>query len=102
MILVRLTFQTEWGKAQEVVDEFKSMIDMMRKSMGSNVRIRILTDLSGPFHTVVQEMEVESLAEWERMRAEMFSNPDFQQQQVQDQPPLLSGSTEFYTIEASY
>ncbi len=34
MIIVRYTFQTKWGKAQEVVDEFKGMVEAMQKSMG--------------------------------------------------------------------
>jgi hypothetical protein len=99
MILVRYTFQTKWGKAQEVVDDFKSMAEAMRKAMGgANVHGRVLTDLSGPFHTVVQELEVESLADWEKMRAAMFSTPEFQQEQT-GEPPFESGGAEFYTIE---
>ena len=101
MIIVRYTFQTKWGKAQEVVDEFKGMVEAMQKSMGAKVHGRILTDLSGPFHTVVQELEFESLADWERMRAAMFSNPDFQQEQV-GEPPFESGGAELYTIEATF
>jgi hypothetical protein len=99
MVLVRFVFQTEWGKAQQVVDSFKQNAEMMRQMAGPNVRARILTDLSGPFHTVVQELEVESLAEWERMRAAMFANPEFQQAQASSENPFVSGSTEFYTIE---
>jgi len=102
MILVRIVFQTKWGRAQEVVDEFKQSEAMMRRVTGSNGRVRILTDLSGPFHTVVQEIEVESLAEWERQRAAMFSDPEFQQRQASSDLPFESGRLEFYTIEATF
>jgi predicted transcriptional regulator len=101
MILVRMVFQTEWGKAQQVVDGFKQNVEMMRRIVGPNVRARILTDLSGPFHTVIQEMEVESLAEWERIRAAMFANSEFQQAQANSSSPFVSGRTEFYTIEVN-
>jgi hypothetical protein len=101
MILVRLVFQTRWGKAQQVVDSFKQDTEMARRIVGPNMRSRILTDLSGPFHTVVQEIEVESLAEWERMRAAMFSNPEFQRSQAGTEALIESGRTEFYTIEAT-
>lgn len=101
MILVRLVFQSKWGKAQQVVDEFKQNAEMMRRMINPTGRARILTDLSGPFHTVVQEIEVESLAEWERLRAAMFSNPEFQQMQAGSEPPFESGRAEFYTIEAT-
>jgi len=102
MIVVRFVFQTKWGKAQDVVDELKQNADSMRNFVGADVRVRILTDLSGPFHTVVQELEVESLAEWERLRQAMFSNPDFQNRQASENMPFESGHTEFYTLEASF
>jgi hypothetical protein len=101
MILVRMVFQAKSGKAQAVVEEFKQSADVMRKIVGPNMRARILTDLSGPFDTVVQELEVESLAEWERLRTAIFSDPEFQQRQTGDRP-FKSGSTEFYTIEATF
>jgi len=100
MILARIVFQAKWGQAQAVVEEFKQSADVMRKIAGPNTRARILTDLSGPFDTVVQEIEVESLTEWERLRTAMFSDPEFQQRQTGD-PPFKSGSMEFYTIEAT-
>ena len=102
MILVRIVFQAKWDRVGEVVDEFKQNEAMMRRITGSNARIRILTDLSGPFNTVVQEFEVESLAEWERQRAVMFSDPEFQQRQASSDPPFESGRMEFYTIEATF
>jgi hypothetical protein len=102
MILVRLVFQTKWGKADEVVSMFKKEAELLRRLLGPNTRARILTDISGPFHTVVQELEVESLAKWEELRTAMFSDPEVQERQGEpDGPaiPLLSGQTEFYTIE---
>ncbi len=99
MILVRMVFQTKWGQAQPVVDEMKRMAEKSRGRMKHPMHGRILTDLSGPFHTVVQEMEFESLAEWEKARAEMFSSPEMQDMQSQE-IPFEGGRAEFYTIEA--
>jgi hypothetical protein len=101
VILVRLVFQTKWGKAQDVVDDYKQNADLMRQIVGPDVQLRILTDLSGPFHTVVQELEVGSLAEWERVRAAIFSNPQFRQLQARAESPFESGRAEFYTVEAT-
>ena len=53
MIMVRIVLQAKWGRVQEVVDEFKQSEAMIRRITGSNTRFRILTDLSGPFNTVV-------------------------------------------------
>jgi hypothetical protein len=72
---------------------------MMQRILGHDVHGRILTDLSGPFDTIVQELEVESLAEWERIRAAMFNNPELQEAQASGENPFESGLTEFYTIE---
>ncbi len=102
MVLVRMVFQTKWGKIQDVVSEFKESQDMMRRVAGPNVHVRLLTDLSGPFHTLVQEIEVQSLAEWEQIRAKMVSEPEMQQLGADREIPFESGSTEYYTIEASF
>jgi hypothetical protein len=102
MVVVRLVFQTKYGKAQEVVDQFKRDAAIMRRAFGKERRARLYTDLSGPFHTVVQEIEVESLAEWEQMRAKMFTNPEFQEaQSSMTEMPFESGRTEYYTLEAN-
>ena len=100
MIVVRFVFQTKWGQIQQVVDEFKKYNEPMKRVLGPDVKIRVLTDLSGPFHTLVQEFEVESLAEWERARAEMFSMPEMQDSGGGENP-FESGSLEFYTLEYS-
>jgi hypothetical protein len=102
MIVVRYIFQTEWGKAQETVDSFKEMAQQMKDMMGTDFAMRIYTDLSGPFHTVVQELEVESLAAWEEARKRMFSDPQMQEMDDGGESYLLSGSTELYTLEASF
>jgi len=59
-----------------------------------------LTDLSGPFDTVVLETEHASLAAWEQERARMFASPEFQAAQPRAQEAILSGHQEYYTIEA--
>ena len=102
MIVVRIVFQTKWGKAQVAVDEFKRAAEMMRRVTGPNAHVRIYTDLSGPFHTVVQEIEVESLAKWEQLRAAMFSSPEFQESELSTGLPYESGRTEFYTLEQTW
>ena len=103
MILVRFVFQAKFGKAGEVAEEFAKNAKMMSKLVGSNVHGRILTDLSGPFDTIVQELEVESLAEWEKLRAAMFANEDFREAQAAlTESPFESGRAEFYTIETTF
>lgn len=103
MILVRMIFQAKWGKAGKVARQFAESNELMQRVLGQDVRMCVLTDLSGPFDTVVQEFEVESLAEWERGRAKIFSCPEFQQAQVSmTENPFVSGRAELYTIEAEF
>lgn len=101
MILVRFVFQAKFGKAGEVVESFKQNAESMG-FVGPDVRVRYLTDLSGPFDTVVQEIELESLAQWEKLRKKLFSDPEFQEAQETMEVPFTSGRAEFYTIEGTY
>ena len=98
MILVRIVFQTKWGKSGEVAKLLAESVDDMADVTGAG-RVRILTDLSGPFHTVVQEIEVESLAQWEATRAKVFTHPEFQKRMARTEGLLESGYQEFYTVE---
>ncbi len=100
MIVVRMVFQAKFGKASEVVAGFKRGQEMIRQVVGDRPRARILTDLSGPFDTVVQEIEVESLAEWERLRARLFTDPRFREMQASGPDIIVGGRTEYYTVEA--
>ncbi len=94
MILVRTVFNVKQGNITRAVDEFKKMLGEMPG------RPVLLTDLSGPFNTVVLEARYDSLAAYEKARAEMFSRPDMQEAQSQNEEQLFeSGSNEFYTIE---
>jgi hypothetical protein len=102
MILVRFVCQAKFGKASDVVAGFKRSNEIARTVAGPNVRVRLLTDLSGAFDTVVQELELESLAEWERLRMVIFSNPEIQEAEASVPDLIVSGQTEYYTIEAEW
>ena len=60
---------------------------------------RILTDMSGPFFTVVTETEFESLAEFEQKSGEIFSTPEFGEWFGCMTKLVESGRREFYNIE---
>ena len=100
MIVVRMVFQAKFGKASEVVATFKRGQERIHEIIGDRARARFLTDLSGPFDTVVQEVEVESLAEWERIRARLFTDPRFREMQASGPGLLEGGRTEYYTVES--
>jgi hypothetical protein len=95
MIVVRDVFQAKYGKGGELVALFKEAA----KSWRSDYGIRVLTDASGPFFTVVTETEVPNLGEWEKRRTEIFSHPDFGKWFARMEPLVESGRREFYNVE---
>ena len=100
MIVVRQVFQVEWGKSKDFVATFVQCREIFRRIAGSKVRVRLMTDLSGPFSTVVQEIEVESLVEWERVRDALAADPELQQASS-GFPRFTGGYQEFYTLVAT-
>ena len=96
MMIVRDVFQAKYGKGGELVALFKEASKELRTGYG----YRILTDASGPFFTVVTETEVASLADWEKLIAEVFSNPEFGKWFARMEPLVRSGQREFYNVEA--
>ena len=98
MIVVRDVFQARYGKGDELVALMKEM--MQASPPGSGPAMRILTDRSGPFFTVVTETQVESMGEWERMMAESFGDARFEGLFARMVPLVESGRREFYHVEA--
>ena len=100
MIVVRNVFQAKVGRAGELA---QVMTESMRGASATDsgpAAWRILTDLSGPFDTVVMEIEAESLAAWEQARSAMFTTPEFQANFQRNAELMVSGRNELYTIEA--
>ena len=95
MILVRDVFQAKYGKGDELVALFKEAREHWPTQYGD----RILTDASGSFYNVVTETTMQSLAEWERRIAEVFSLPKFGEWFARMTPLVESGRREFYHIE---
>lgn len=93
MILVRLTFRVRQGKIRQMVDAMK------QGTADAPNRPRILTELSGPFNTLVMETRYDSLAAAEQWRNAFFQSQDFKDREDAVPDAVESGSTEYYTIE---
>ena len=94
MIMVRGVFQAKYGKGDELVRLFRES-----RAMWPDLRSgRILTDLSGPFFTVVIEAEYESFGEWEAEGKEMFGDPRFAAWFERMTALVDSGRREFYNL----
>lgn len=100
MIVVRSETKCQPGRVNELVERFRSIADQLN-SQDVIKRARVMTDLTGPFDTVVVESEVESIdAYYELMRA-MFADQDAADaQSIADL--MQSGFRTLYTLEASF
>ena len=94
MIVVRGVFQAKYGKGDELVQLFKEVNAMW----SGRQRTRILTDLSGPFFTVVSEGEYESLAAWQAEGQQIFGDARFAAWFERMTALVESGRREFYNV----
>jgi hypothetical protein len=70
MLIVREVFNAKPGQASKLAKLFK-------KAFGGDPNAHVMTDLVGDYNTVVMEMRVENLAEFERHMEEYKSGkPD--------------------------
>ena len=97
MIVVRNVFRLKFGKAREAVALVKEGVAIQKRN-GANFSARILTDLTGPFYTVVLELTVPSLAALEAEMPQQMSNKDFQANYQKLVPLVESGYREMFTI----
>ena len=98
MLLVRQVFQAKYGRGDELVALFRELNMRMRDAGELSPQIRILTDASGPFFTVVTETEVESFATWESGFREAMERPWMEEWFGRMVPLVESGSREFYSV----
>jgi len=102
MIVVRNVFQAKGGRSRELA---QAMAESLRRTAGAGGGSqpsgwRVLTDITGPFDTVVLEVETGSLAEWEQAMRELFASPEFQADLARFGELTVSGHRTLYTIEA--
>jgi hypothetical protein len=98
MIVVRYIINAKWGRGDEVVKEFKTLVGINERITGGKNNSRLMTDLSGKFFTLVEEVEFNSLGEWEEVRQKTFADPEFQKSMTRITDLIETGSTEFYTL----
>ena len=66
MLLIREVFHCKPGKVRPLIEKFQAMGKIMQKA--NQPAMRLMTDFTGErYWTLVAEMQVESLAEFEKM-----------------------------------
>lgn len=99
MIEVRTDYQVRFGKTDQAVDLFKRLPDLLPASLTKDTHYHLLTDISGPMYTLVEEMIVPSLADWESIRPKLFNHPDYASWFRDFQLFVEEGVHQFFNIE---
>ncbi len=96
MILTRTTFQAKYGQGDALVAVLKD-IQPLLASAGAGQQ-RILTDGSGQFFTITQDIEFDSLGAYETVMAKAFSDAAFGPLFERMTAVVESGSRDFLNI----
>jgi hypothetical protein len=76
MYLIREVFKTKPGKAKELVKKFKLCVPLFEKS-GEGKNFKIMTDITGPYWTVVFEFETDDIGKFITSLRSGPSDPQF-------------------------
>jgi hypothetical protein len=99
MIVVRNVFRLKFGKAREAVALAKEGIAIQKKAVsGLDFSTRLLTDVTGPFYTLVLELTVPSLATFEAHAPRLFADKDWQENYQKLSLLVESGHREVFTL----
>jgi len=95
MIVVRDVLTARPGMASKLATLFKEVAGMMP---ADRAKMRVMTDATGPFNTVVLESEIESFAAWEDLMAEFRQRPEVGEKMKGYTDLYLTGSREIYRL----
>jgi hypothetical protein len=98
MILVRDVFRLKFGQAREALAAFKAAGDAMAHAGVGPPSYRLLTDLVGPYYTLVLESTYPSLAEFEDVGQRAMGNQEWRKAYQGFTPHVESGYREIFTI----
>lgn len=100
MLVVRQVFRAKYGQGDALVTLFKELNARLQSEGGDAPRFRVLTDASGPFFTVVTEVEVDSFATWDGTFSAAMARPWMGEWFGRMAPLVESGRREFYHVVA--
>ena len=99
MVVIRNVFRLKFGKAREAVALFKEGIAIQKRvGAGQDFPTRLLTDVTGPFYTVVLELTVQSLGAFEEAAPRLMGDKDWQANYQKIGSLVESGYREIFTL----
>ena len=99
MVVIRNVFRLKFGKAREAVALFKEGNAIQKRiGAGMNLQTRLLTDVTGPFYTVVLELSVPSMSEFEARAPQLMGDKDWQANYQKVTALVESGYREVFSV----
>jgi hypothetical protein len=99
MIVVRQVFQLKWGKAKQAIALTKEAMAIQKRVLsGVESSTRMLTDVTGPFYTLVFEITVPNLATFETHTPRLFADKEMQAAMQKMGELVESGHREVFSI----
>ncbi len=98
MILVRDVFRVRFGQMKGALASLRELSSTLAAA-GEAFPMRVLTDRSGPFYTLVLEGRFKDLASYEAMMSTEMATPEWKEWYSTFAPFLEDGHREFFTIE---
>jgi len=97
MIVVRNVFRLKFGKAKEAVAIMKEGLAIQKRA-GNDMPMRLMTDLTGSFYTVVLEITAPNMAALEASMPKVMGDKDWQANYQKFSALVDSGSRQIFTI----
>jgi hypothetical protein len=94
MYVVRETLLAKPGMASKMAKAFKSMADMVK----GRYTIRVMTDVIGPFNTVVFDTEVATLDDLKKLEEELMGRDDVREAMKGYTDMYLTGKREVFQL----
>jgi hypothetical protein len=102
MIQVRDVLQVKFGSIDQAVELFTRPSTPAILYRSPEHHFSVLTDVTGPMYTLVNEYVVPDLGEYEVIRDRSFAQPGFEEWFRQFQLFVEGGRREFYNVEGDY
>ena len=99
MVVVRNVFRLKFGKAREAVALVKEGVAIQKRVLaGKDFSTRLLTDVTGPFYTLVLELTVPSISAFESEAPRLMADKDWQANYQKMTPLVESGYREIFSV----
>lgn len=102
MIRIRDVLQVKFGKIDQAVELFTQLSTPESQKIVMGDHFEVLTDITGPMYTLVNEFVVENLAEFEKQRLDQYAQPVFDKWFKQFQLFVEGGRREYFNVEGPF